>query len=512
MCGIFGILNKDYSNNKSDLIKHRGPDNTVTKQYPKKYFFCFHRLSINDLSDSGNQPFETDDYIIMCNGEIYNYEFLIKTFDLNCTSKSDCEVICKLYEIHNIEQLAKCLDGVFSISIYDKKKQVCFLIRDRIGIRPLYYSVETKVKEDNDICLSFASEGKCLEGNILQLPPATILTYDILENNIYYDVYYKLPVQSIQYNENIICKKIEKCLNNAVSKRLLSDRPIGCLLSGGLDSSLIASLLSKKSLLPIKTFSVGFEDSEDLIYARQVADHLRTDHYELKLNYEDTLKRIPEIIQSIETYDITTVRASICMYCLSEYIQKNHKEVVIFSGEGADELFAGYLYFHKAPNASYCKEDTIRLIKNLPYFDVLRSDRCTAKFGLEVRVPFLDRDLVDYVISLDGRHLTPRDGIEKYILRRAFSHNTDWYLPKSVLWRKKEAFSDGVGGIKKPFYKHIQEFIKTHDYYKDLHDDDCEKEYYYNIYHQFYSYPSIPYYWLPKWVNTRNPSARIIEI
>ena len=364
MCGIFGIVNYTYKNNKSNLIRHRGPDNSIQIINENKYFFSFFRLSINDLSENGNQPFETDDYIIMCNGEIYNYKFLIKTFNLQCKSSSDCEVICKLYETHSPHELAKLLDGVFAISIYDKK-QMLFLIRDRIGVRPLFYSVNKKI--NNDIYISFASEGKCLNDNILQLPSSSVLTYNIENNDIYIDTFHSYSILNIIYKENDVCKKIETLLNNAVEKRLLSDRPIGCLLSGGLDSSLVASLLCKFIDLPIKTFSVGFEDSEDLIYARKVADFLKTEHYELKLNYDDVMKRIPEVIKQIETYDVTTVRASIGMYFLSEYISKNHQEVVIFSGEGSDELFAGYLYFHKAPSPIELKEETIHLIKYLPY-------------------------------------------------------------------------------------------------------------------------------------------------
>lgn len=510
MCGIFGIINNNnYDNNKSSLIQYRGPEKTIVKHHPKRYYFCFHRLCINDLSENANQPFETEDYIVMCNGEIYNYKNLIKTFNLKCTTNSDCEVICKLYEIMGVADMCKLLDGVFAGCIYDKKKQVCFLFRDRIGVRPLFYESEYVDESEEDIYIQFASEGKCLNKNILQLSPGTVLTYDILENDIRFDKFYEIPMSCYLYKKNTVIKYINTILTNAVKKRLISDRPIGCLLSGGLDSSIIASLLTKLSDKPIKTFSVGFKDSVDLEKARKVSEYLKTDHYELILDYDEAIKRIPEIIKDIETFDVTTIRASIGMYLLSEYISKNHPEKVIFSGEGADEIFGGYLYFHKAPSPEDFFHDSYRLVTELPFFDVLRSDRCTARFGLEVRVPFLDKDVISYCMSLNPESRKPVDGLEKYVLRMAFK---DGYLPEHIVYRKKEAFSDGVGGIKKPFYSYIHDFIRDKDDYKNIESiDKAEMKYYKDIYDSHYSYPPIPHYWMPNWVeNVFNPSARIL--
>ena len=311
------------------------------------------------------------------------------------------------------------------------------------------------------------------------------------------------------YKSETVIKHINNLLTKAVQKRLISDRPIGCLLSGGLDSSIIASLLTKLSDKPIKTFSVGFKDSVDLVQAKKVANYLKTDHYELILDYDDAIKQIPNVIQSLETYDVTTVRASIGMYLLSKYISENHSEKVIFSGEGADEIFGGYLYFHKSPSPEDFFHESYRLVSELHYFDVLRADRCTSSFGLELRVPFLDKDVVNYCMSLNPELRKPTQGIEKFILRQAFKDN---YLPEYIINRKKEAFSDGVGGRKKPFFSHIHDYIKKLDEYKNIENNDMlEIKYYSDIYKGYYNYPCIPHLWMPNWVeDVFNPSARIL--
>lgn len=502
MCGIFGIIN--YKNNDDchnhNKIKHRGPDNNISI-LSSDYFFSFHRLSINDLSEKGNQPFETDDYIIMCNGEIYNYKQLIMKYNLVCDSTSDCEVIAKLYEKIGIKDIVEIIDGVFAISIYNKKTKELYLIRDPIGVRPIYYTI-------NDNEMSFSSEGKALKGSdIKQLEPGSYLYYDNKEYKI--NKYYSLPNISINTDFDLIKFQIKLKLLDSVNKRMISDRPIGCLLSGGLDSSLIASILMQLSDYPIKTFSVGFNDSEDLKYAKKVADYIGSDHYELILDYNEILPQIPDVIKTLETYDVTTIRASIGMYFLSKYISENHKERVIFSGEGSDELFCGYLYFHKTKNNKFIEDESKRLVSDLYKYDVLRADRCTAAFGLELRVPFLDTTFVNFVLSLSADLRKPIDGIEKYILRKSFENN---YIPKDILYRKKEAFSDGVGSMTKPFYKYIQQFLNfVYNELGDIDDDDeVEKICYQDTYYSFYEYKPINYYWMPKWVDVNNPSARVL--
>jgi asparagine synthase (glutamine-hydrolysing) len=514
MCGIFGLLsqNEDSFNLQNlNNPNHRGPDNTNINNSINNIYFQFHRLCINDLSDCGNQPFENDKYIWMCNGEIYNYKQLKYKYNITCKSNSDCEVIGYLIDILGIQSISRILDGVFSISILDKTDNTLYLIRDPIGVRPLYYYNDENI-------LAFASEGKTLDsivehkGNITQFPQSSYMIYNYNSNTYKITKYFNFD--NININNNIKFNDLHSDINNmlvdSVKKRLISDRPIGCLLSGGLDSSLIASILSKllkDSGKKLKTFSVGFKDSEDLKYAKKVAKYLKTDHYELVLDYDEAIGRIPELIKHIETYDVTTVRASIGMYLLSEYISKNHPEKVIFSGEGADELFGGYLYFHLSPSHKHFEQETVKLMKELHYFDVLRSDRCTSAFGLELRVPFLDKEFVKYVLSIPGIY-RQYNYLEKYILRMSFKDN---YLPTEILMRKKEAFSDGVGGMKKPFYKHIQESILQKNIYNISNEDQVEKQYYKDIYYNHYSYQSIPYYWMPKWVNNiHNPSARLL--
>lgn len=495
MCGIFGVNYNQTVHYNSHNIKHRGPDNTISKKF-NDFLFTFYRLCINDLSVNGNQPFEDDKCIWMCNGEIYNFKHLIKKYNLKCKSNSDCEVISQLYNELGIYSLCKELDGVFAIALYDKELNCIYLIRDLVGVRPIYYY-------HDKYNFAFASESKALGSlkDIKQLQPSSFLCYNLNTKQINIQQYDN--ISNIKINKSI---KLNDCtqgiynlLTNSIEKRLISDRPIGCLLSGGLDSSLVASILSKMmGDTKLKTFSVGFEDSEDLKYAKQVAKYLNTDHYELILDYDDVIKRIPEVIRHIESCDVTTIRASVGMYMLSEYISKNHPEKVIFSGEGSDEIFGGYLYFHKSPTFEEFEKETTRLVKDLCYFDVLRADRCTSAFGLELRVPFLDKEFLKYVMSIPG-NLRKFTTTEKYILRKSF---TEDYLPNNILYRRKEGFSDGVGGMTKPFYKHIHESING--------SDEDEKRWYQEEYYRKYKHNPIPYYWMPKWIQTNNPSGRIL--
>ena len=277
-------------------------------------------------------------------------------------------------------------------------------------------------------------------------------------------------------------------------------------VSGGLDSSLIASILAKENV-PLKTFSVGFQDSTDLIYARKVAEYLKTDHHELVITYEDALQYIPTVIKKLGSYDTTTIRASTPMYMLCEWINKNFKERVIFSGEGSDELFSGYLYSHNAPSEDELYLDSIRLVNQLYKYDVLRAERCTSGNSLELREPFLDKELVELALQLSGNLKKPKE-FEKDILRKAF----EGYLPHDVLWRRKAAFSDAVSGSEKPWYKWIQESIENKELYQ--FGGTKESDYYKTLFNEVYtSYkPFIPL-WLPKWSNTgQEPSAAVLNV
>lgn len=286
---------------------------------------------------------------------------------------------------------------------------------------------------------------------------------------------------------------------------MTSDREIGCLLSGGLDSSLVASILAnelKKDGRKLHTFSVGFPDSTDIVFARQVASHIQSEHHELVLSYEDALRRLPDVVRAVETYDTTTIRASTPMFLLCEWISKNFPHRVIFSGEGSDELFCGYLYFHMAPSPSDAQTDSFRLLSQLWQYDVLRADRCTASNGLEFREPFLDRDLLAYATSLPAEFVVPRAGYEKHLLRSGFSQED---LPNDVLWRRKAAFSDAVSGDEKPWYKWIHEFVGG----KEI----TEPAYYKQLFQEaFDNYRPLVQLWLPKWVDVgQEPSATVLK-
>jgi len=322
-----------------------------------------------------------------------------------------------------------------------------------------------------------------------------------------------------------IYKTIEKVFTQAVHKRLLSDRPIGSLLSGGLDSSLVAAIVQKemnKQGKKLNTYSIGFKDSPDLKAARLVADYIGSNHHEVILDMKEIETRLPEIIRQLETWDTTTIRASVGMYFVSEYIRKNSKDVVIFSGEGSDELCQGYLYFHRQPVDTEGQKESFRLMNDLYMYDVLRADRTTAAHGLELRVPFLDKEFMKLISSLVPRKVCPRKGIEKYLIRRSFQESG--LLPDEILWRKKEAFSDGVSSEKDNWLNKIKtltnelisddEFEESKNYIKHSPPRTKEELYYRKIYNNYYkNHEWIAYYWMPKWSGeTIDPSARTLNI
>ena len=448
-------------------------------------------------------------FFLICNGEIYNHQHLQSICGASI-SNSDCEVIIRCYKKFGIEKTVQLLDGVFAFVLFDTKHQQLYIVRDRIGVRPLFYSQDTKGN------LGIASEAKALETlnlpNIKQFPAATIMNI-----NLQYEVqkiikYWTLP-QLPNYNAKSISSTLRQLLTKAVHKRLMSDRPIGCLLSGGLDSSIVAYLLSQETS-ELNTFSIGFKESTDLQFARKVAQHLNTRHHEIVITHKEGLDAISAVIYALESYDITTIRASIGMYLLCKYIKENFVETVIYSGEGADELLCGYLYFHSGPNGGAVYDESHRLVTDLSYYDVLRADRCTAANGLELRVPFLDQKLVEYCMSLAGEDRRPRNNIEKYYLRKAFEGD----LPKEVVWRRKEGMSDGIGGLKKPWYSFIQDLAEkciTDEQlakYKLLKPYTKEAVYYYQIFKEKFSHVPIEYHWMPKWTTTDDPSGRVLEI
>ena len=540
MCGIFLFIGKSTNNFNSHYsnIKCRGPDDTrfleKITDYGKVYME-FHRLQINDLSSNGMQPmtYITDnDCVLICNGEIYNCKELTQKYEFNMKSSSDCEIILHMFKRFGIEETVKQLDGVFAFALYDH--ETIYLARDIVGVRPLFYlwnGDEFIISSEAKSILSVDNINIDNEKNIIkQFPPGYFgkLTYNknicngILTFNTY--TYFNLDRFKINPSTYKSCiNTFKTLLTNAVKKRLLSDRPIGCFLSGGLDSSIICSLLCKLSDKKITTFSIGMENTNapDLKYAKQVAEYLNTDHHEVKFTFNEGFAALEDLIFTLETYDITTIRAALPQYMLSKYILNNTDIKVVFSGEGADEHYAGYQYLHMAPNNNELHDETVSLLKNIHYFDVLRTDRTTAKFGLEVRVPFLDKRVVEHSLTIPPEYKESKNKIEKYIIRQAFIGN---YLPEEILWRRKNAFSDAVG------YGWVDELKKRIDLL--INDDEFERKkeiyninppiskealYYRNIFEKYYSGKGnfIPKFWMPNpnWCDNKltDPSALVLD-
>jgi len=517
MCGILAVFSNSIPKNKEAILQSslelakRGPDgfNIVTSD---KGVYVFHRLAINDLSTDGNQPMISGDVLMMCNGEIYNYKELISEFGLECKSKSDCEVILRLYEKIGFSETVKKLYGVYAIVLVDGDN--VYIARDRIGVRPLYFGFTNK-RMIGECALSVASIPNCLVDfcdHVEPVIPGSVIVYNKTQRQIIDTSISTIHLPQIRLEENIE-SKIKEILIEAVRCRLVADRPIGCLLSGGLDSSLVASILvSLIGKENVRTYSIGMEGATDLHYAKKMAAFLGTKHTEVVFTPEEGFAIIPSVIRALGSYDITTVRASVGMYLISKYISKHSDDKVIFSGEGSDELLQGYLYFHNAPSAEDGEWESLRLVKNLHMYDVLRADRCISANGLEPRVPFLDKRFVDLTLSLRTEDKVPRSGYEKYILRKAFQG----YIPDEILWRRKEGFSDGVSSVKKSWYNYIREMVNPYipdSQFQNSKFPSKEAQYYRMLFDTTfprYTYLQIPY-WMPKWSDSNDPSGRLIS-
>ena len=393
MCGIFALENYHHSVNVLDLwnkTQHRGPDNSTSLVWNNN-FFGFHRLAINGLNESGNQPFDRNDVILCCNGEIYNSEQLKKKYNIETFGNSDCEVILHLYKKFGIFETITLLSGYFAFVLYDKKEEKYFVGRDPFGVRSLFYG---KTVEGN---YAWSSEIKSLVGLVL---PQTIQPFPVghfwssssQEFTSYYSYQYNLIPKGKCTQEEAMMK-VYSLLEQSVQKRFMTERPFGVLLSGGLDSCIVAALVAKFSSEPIHTFSIGMPGSPDLKYAKIMANHLQSTHHEVILQPHEMLSAIRRVIYMIESYDVTTVRASTPMFLLAEYIQANTDIKVIFSGEGSDELSGSYLYFKNAPSPQEFHDECVRLVKDLCFFDCLRSDKSTASGGWKFVVHFWIKNL-----------------------------------------------------------------------------------------------------------------------
>lgn len=440
MCSIIGFEKKEKELNKvaNAFAKSdsRGPDGTRFFE-GENCLLGFKRLAIMGLTIEGMQPFQSGNTAIVCNGEIYGFESIreeLKTKGYSFFSDSDCEVLLPLYKEYGVDLFAK-LDAEFACILYDSEKDDIIAARDPIGIRPLYYGISKQTKG-----YVFGSEPKIIldfVDRVYPFPPGHYF------KNGKFIRYADLTTGSPKYfNMPSILKNIHDKLTAGVIKRLNADAPIGFLLSGGLDSSLVCSIAAKFLNKPIETFAIGMDkDAIDLKYAKEVADYLHTNHHEIIITKEEVLSALEEVIYLLGTYDITTIRASIGMYLLCKAIHSQTKIRVILTGEISDELF-GYKYTDFAPNAEEFQKESKKRIDEIHMYDVLRADRCISVNSLEARVPFGDLDFVRYVMEIDPHLKMNVYHKGKYLLRKAFEGD---YLPQDILYREKAAFSDAVG-------------------------------------------------------------------
>ena len=518
MCSIIGYIGSHLSEKEVqkyfDRTVSRGPDMTRILNLGNG-FLGFHRLAIMGLNENGMQPFSAFGNSVVCNGELYGFRLLKKQLEekgYEFQSESDCELLLPLYREYGTDMF-RMLDAEFALIIYDGAKKQLIAARDPIGIRPLYYGY---LKSGEII---FASEAKNLVGlcdRILPFPPGH---YYMDEKFICYRDISK-PVALIDDDVETACRKIHDKLEAGIIKRLDADAPVGFLLSGGLDSSLVCAVAARYLKKPIKTFSIGMDiDAIDLKYAKQVADYLGAEHTEVIISKEDVLRALPEVVALLGTYDITTIRASIGMYLVCKYIHEHTDLRVLLTGEISDELF-GYKYTDFAPSPEAFQQEAEKRIRELHMYDVLRADRCISVNSLEARVPFGDLDFVEYVMALDPKRKVNSYGKGKYLLRHAFEGD---YLPYDILMREKAAFSDAVGHSMVDDLKEYAESLYTDKQYearrkKYSYATPFTKEslLYRELFERYYPGQAemVVDFWMPNksWegCNVNDPSARVL--
>jgi len=525
----------------SKKIRHRGPDWSGIFQ-DEKVIFSHERLAIVDPT-SGKQPLFTKDKIVVLavNGEIYNHQELRKEFpDYEFQTQSDCEVILALYQRDGKDFLEK-LNGIFAFALYDIEKEIYLVGRDHMGICPLYQGWD---KNGN---YYVASELKALEGICKTienfLPGHFLYSKDGYEMQQWYKRDWT-DYDNVKDNATDI-SRIRKALEDAVHRQLMSDVPYGVLLSGGLDSSIIAAVTAKYSRNRIESgdtqeawyprlhsFAVGLEGSPDLLAAQKAADHIGSIHHEVHFTVQEGLDAVRDVIYHLETYDVTTIRASTPMYLLARVIKSMGIKMVL-SGEGSDELFGGYLYFHKAPNAKEFHEETVRKLGKLHLYDCLRANKSLMSWGIEGRVPFLDKEFMDVAMTMNPKDkmISKADGkMEKWVLRKAFED----LLPESIAWRQKEQFSDGVGyswidSLKEVAEKEVTDEMMTNSKFRfPLNTPQNKEEYRYRtIFEEHFpsetaaaTVPSVPSVacstpialeWDEAFKNANDPSGRAVK-
>ncbi len=519
MCSIYGVTSKSVPmqimQEGFERTQSRGPDMSRFVEIPGGYL-GFHRLAIMGLDERGMQPFRLDEDYVVCNGELYGFrplrDRLLSRYELQ--SHSDCEILLPLYREYGVEMF-KTLDAEFALILWDGRQQKWIAARDPIGIRPLYYG------RLEDGGWAFASEPKNLMGmceTVLPFPPG----HYWIDGEF---VRYADPAHVDQFTmktEEQVCAKLRRLLMDGVTKRLDADAPIGFLLSGGLDSSLVCAIAQKQLCTPIRTFAIGMDvDAIDLKYARMVADYIGSRHTEVIISQKDVLAALPKVVELLATWDITTIRASVGMYLVCKWIHENTDIRVLLTGEISDELF-GYKYTDFAPDAAAFQEEAEKRIRELHVYDVLRADRCISVNSLEARVPFGDLKFVRYAMSIDPELKMNTHQMGKYLIRKAFEE--DRILPDEILWRQKAAFSDAVGHSMVNDLKELAETTYTDEQFRERaraysYRPPFTKEslMYRELFESFYPGQAgmIPDYWMPNrtWpgCNVDDPSARVLS-
>ena len=567
MCGIFievPLQNKDKEKEKEKEkfhdfteLKHRGPHSS-SYYTDAQSTIGFHRLAVMDPSIASNQPFvftvddKKETIVFLCNGEIYNANALRDAYQLPHI-RNDCAVLAEVYVLlyktgqdqlyHLIKREVK---GEFAMVIlhyeHNTLKKVV-VARDEVGIRPLYYH-PYDINSDSLLFVSEIKGAKHIKGSIKEFPPGHIHTYSILPfdvvqvadqdfSTIYhttcfgYDSFHKTLPYPEESTEEELLDGVRTAVKNSVERRLDADQPFAFLLSGGVDSSIVAAVAACLQDEPLQTFCCGMKGGTDLQYARKMADYLQTEHTEVIFTEEEALQVIPDVIRTVESWDTTTIRASVGQYLVSQYISKHTHNVVLMVGEGPDEVCSSYLFNWYAPNATALDLCAKESVEQIHYYDVKRADRCISRWGLEARVPLLDPEFIKSYWTIPANQRMPfYRGMEKWWLRKAMED----FLPSEICWRRKEAFSDGVSG-EKSWFQIIQddmekkvsdeEFGRVQSLYPYHTPRTKEAFYYRRVFCEHFGnhrQDIIPAYWQPKWSENGvvteyvDPSARTLDV
>ena len=555
MCGIWAYI--ELIKNSTDFqklfnnfmnIKNRGPDMS-SFQTIKNVIVGFHRLAIIDPKFHANQPYIIEDkertIIFICNGEIYDFKDLAYKHDLNMTSNSDCLTIPLLYlkytkfssyENTNIKNFTNLfisdIKGEFAFTLFEfdnlqNLKQVV-IGRDQIGIRPLYWH-KPKL-ESKGIIISSEIKGMLdFEDSVEEFEPGTIVNINfnefgtIFKEESYYfqNIYDVVP---LKLEDDILLMNVQQSVINSIKRRLCADKPIAFLLSGGVDSSLVAAISAKLLGQPIRTFCCGMNEGTDLLYARKVAKHIGSNHTEVFFTPQEGLDAIRDVIWTTETWDTTTIRASVGQYLVCKYIGNNTDAKVVMVGEGPDEVCSSYLFNYYAPSGKELHDASVDYVKKIHMYDGRRADRCISRWGLEGRIALLDPEFIKTYWEIESKKRHPKYmNIEKWWLRQAFAESN--ILPNDVLWRKKEAFSDGISSKTKSWFEIIQDHIKTiiteEEFYTNPLGPTIEAHYYKKVFIEFFGEKRVnilPKYWQPKWDTLGkiedyvDPSARTLNV